>query len=188
MVSPPPAIENASLSAIALAISSVPLAKLSNSNTPTGPFQRMVLAFLMISTILAVLLGPKSKILSSAVTSATSLISAAAVSLNSLPVTTSITSGIVVLLAISLAVSTRSGSYKEPPTFLPSAAMKVLAIPPPTMIWSAILAKEYKTSSLVETLEPPTIATIGLAGLSIALPKASSSAARRGPAHAIGAN
>ena len=37
-VSPPPAIENALLSAIARAIVSVPLAKASNSKTPTGPF------------------------------------------------------------------------------------------------------------------------------------------------------
>ena len=44
-VSPPPAIENASLSAIALATFSVPLRKFGNSNTPTGPFHRIVLRF-----------------------------------------------------------------------------------------------------------------------------------------------
>ena len=41
--------------------------------------------------------------------------------------------------------------------------------------------------SLVETFEPPTIATSGLAGRSSAWPSASSSRARSGPAHAIGA-
>ena len=49
IVSPPPAMENASLSAIALATISVPLRKFGNSNTPTGPFHRMVFAFFRIS-------------------------------------------------------------------------------------------------------------------------------------------
>ncbi len=42
IVSPPPAIENASEAAIASASARVPLAKASISNTPTGPFQTMV--------------------------------------------------------------------------------------------------------------------------------------------------
>ncbi|CSI79606.1 Uncharacterised protein [Vibrio cholerae] len=66
--------------------------------------------------------------------------------------------------------------------------MKVFAIPPPTTSWSAIFDSDSSTVSLVDTFEPPTIATIGRAGLSIALPSASSSSASRGPAHAIGAN
>ena len=41
--------------------------------------------------------------------------------------------------------------------------------------------------SLVETLEPPTIATSGRFGFASALPSASSSAAISGPAHATGA-
>src|SRR5690606_1745417 len=41
-VSPPPAMENAAESAIALARVRVPLPKASNSNTPTGPFQTTV--------------------------------------------------------------------------------------------------------------------------------------------------
>ena len=40
----------------------------------------------------------------------------------------------------------------------------------------------------METLEPPTIATIGRAGSFKALPNASNSAANNGPAQAIGAN
>ena len=42
--------------------------------------------------------------------------------------------------------------------------------------------------NFVETLEPPTIATIGLAGLANAFSSASSSAASSGPAQATGAN
>ena len=48
-VSPPPAMENAALSAMARASVSVPLPKASNSNTPTGPFQTTVPALLMSS-------------------------------------------------------------------------------------------------------------------------------------------
>ena len=47
--SPPPAIENASLSAISVSHDSVPLRKFGNSNTPTGPFHRIVFAFFRIS-------------------------------------------------------------------------------------------------------------------------------------------
>ncbi|VFS62883.1 Uncharacterised protein [Kluyvera cryocrescens] len=54
--------------------------------------------------------------------------------------------------------------------------------------WSAILDRESRTVSLVETLEPPTIATIGRAGSFSALPSASSSAASSGPAQATSAN
>lgn len=43
---------------------------------------------------------------------------------------------------------------------------------------------EVKTSSLVETLEPATIATIGFSGVCSARPSASSSAASKGPAAA----
>ena len=41
-VSPPPAMLNALLAAMARAIVSVPWAKASNSKTPTGPFQTIV--------------------------------------------------------------------------------------------------------------------------------------------------
>jgi site-specific recombinase XerD len=39
-----------------------------------------------------------------------------------------------------------------------------------------------------EKVEPPTMATMGRSGLSMALPRASSSPASRGPAQATGAN
>jgi hypothetical protein len=65
--------------------------------------------------------------------------------------------------------------------------MKVLAIPPPTTNWSTILDKDSNTVNLVDTLEPPTIATIGRLGLSNALSNASSSPDNNGPEQAIGA-
>ena len=49
-------------------------------------------------------------------------------------------------------------------------------------------AKESSTVNLVDTLEPPTIATNGRAGLSKALPKASNSPVSNGPAQAVSAN
>ena len=70
----------------------------------------------------------------------------------------------------------------------PAAAMKVFAIPPPTMIWSAIFEREFNTSNLVETLEPPTIATIGRAGSLMLYLMHLIAAASNGPAQATGAN
>ena len=61
-------------------------------------------------------------------------------------------------------------------------------MPPPTISWSTFAASDFRMVSLVETLEPATIATSGRAGLPSALPSASSSAAISGPAQAIGAN
>ena len=66
--------------------------------------------------------------------------------------------------------------------------MNVLAMPPPTMSWSTLLAKLSKIVSLVDTLEPATIATSGRFGSVSALEIASISAANSGPAQAIGAN
>ena len=43
----------------------------------------------------------------------------------------------------------------------PAANMKVLAMPPPTISWSTLSARESRMVSLVETLEPATMATIG---------------------------
>ena len=66
--------------------------------------------------------------------------------------------------------------------------MNVLAMPPPTISRSTLSASASSTVSFVETFEPPTIATSGRAGLSRARPRASSSEASSGPAHATGAN
>ena len=58
--SPPPMIETAPDSAIALATALVPTAKVSNSNTPIGPFQTTVPAFLTASENSSMVLGPMS--------------------------------------------------------------------------------------------------------------------------------
>ena len=65
--------------------------------------------------------------------------------------------------------------------------MNVLAMPPPTISTSTLAASAFSTVSLVETFDPPTIATSGRAGCASALPSASSSAAISGPAQATGA-
>jgi hypothetical protein len=65
--------------------------------------------------------------------------------------------------------------------------MKLLAMPPPTINWSTRSSSVSSTVSLVDTLEPPTMATSGRAGACNALPSASSSATSSGPAQATGA-
>src|SRR5690554_4210801 len=166
----------------------VPPANWSNSNTPTGPFHSTVFALFSSSANWAAVSGPISRIISSSATSATALTVASASAAKALATTTSTGNGTLTLAAIALAVSTSSGSYRDLPTGRPAAARKVLAIPPPTINWSQISARLFNTSSLVDTLEPATIAAIGLAGLFSALPSASSSAASSGPAQATAAN
>ncbi len=58
-------------------------------------------------------------------------------------------------------------------------------MPPPTISWSTFSASDFRMVSLVDTLEPATIATSGRFGLPSALPSASSSAASSGPAQAM---
>ena len=53
---------------------------------------------------------------------------------------------------------------------------------------SAMVAKVSRTSSLVETFAPPTMAVMGRAGALKARSNASSSPASNGPAQATGAN
>ena len=60
-------------------------------------------------------------------------------------------------------------------------------MPPPTMSWSTCFASDLRIVSLVETLEPATMATTGRAGLRITRSSASSSAISSGPAQATGA-
>ena len=88
---------------------------------------------------------------------------------------------------IAWASPTRSGSASDLPMCPCAARMKVLAMPPPTISASTFAASAFRTVSLVETFDPPTIATSGRAGWASALPSASSSAASSGPAQATGA-
>lgn len=60
-------------------------------------------------------------------------------------------------------------------------------MPPPTTSWSTLSASDCRMDSLVDTLEPPTIATSGRLGSCSARPSASSSASSSGPAQATGA-
>ena len=116
----------------------MPSPNLSNSNTPTGPFQTIVPALAIISVNVFAVSGPISKIISSAVTSLTGFNVADAVGENSVATTTSVGTGILPLLACAslvkrVASATKSASYNDLPTLWPSAAIKVLAMPPPTI-------------------------------------------------------
>ncbi len=61
-------------------------------------------------------------------------------------------------------------------------------MPPPTMSRSTLPSRFSSTVSLVDTFDPPTMATSGRFGLSSAFSSASSSPVSSGPAQATGAN
>ena len=84
-------------------------------------------------------------------------------------------------------MSSISRSCRDLPTLKPCAARNVFAMPPPTIIWSTLDRSASSTVSLVDTFEPPTIASKGRAGFSSAVSSAVSSLTSNGPAHAIGA-
>ncbi len=95
-------------------------------------------ASLAIWAYLAAVLGPISKIISKGPTSFTSLMMAWASSLNDVATTTSIGIGIsrpsaLAFSIMALASLIKSASYRDLPTGWPAAAMKVLAMPPPTI-------------------------------------------------------
>jgi len=78
---------------MALATISVPRRKLGNSNTPTGPFHKIVLAFLMILANSSAEASPISRICSLSLTSLTDFNVAVADSLNSVATRTSVGTG-----------------------------------------------------------------------------------------------
>ena len=124
---------------MAFATALVPAPNWSNSNTPTGPFQTTVPAFIIISTSTCADFEPISKIMSSAATSVAFLFTAGSFSSNFLPQTTSSAMGILAprldILSINVrAVGTKSSSHSDFPTSKPAAFKKVLAMPPPTTI------------------------------------------------------
>ena len=130
-----------------------------------------------------------SRIMSSAATSAAAFTVAAAVAANSLPTTTSLGIGTAaprafIAAMIFFASSTSSASASDLPIGSPAASMKVLAMPPPTISSSTFSASAARMVSLVDTLDPATIAISGRAGAASALPSASSSADISGPAQA----
>jgi hypothetical protein len=93
-----------------------------------------------------------------------------------------------IITMISFASGARSASQSDLPIGSPAASMKVLAMPPPTTSWSTLSESDLRIVSLVETLDPATMATSGRFGLASARVSASISAARSGPAHATFAN
>jgi len=170
----------------------VPPANCGSSKTPTGPFQTMVPALAMISESLAAVFGPTSRMRSWMATSSTEILLARARAETSSATTTSIGNGTsaprsFMMSMMAWASLTRSASASESPMRLPSASRKVLAMPPPTISWSTLLASDLRMVSLEDTLEPPTMATSGRFGSCSALPRASISAPMRMPAQATGA-
>src|ERR1700683_2624480 len=191
-VSPPPASEKALLRAMAVASVRVPTPNCANSNTPTGPFQRSGPADATNAAMASAESGPMSRIMSSADTWRTSLTSASAFAENSFPPTTSVGMGMTMPRFLDcsssrLQMSSMLGSYSDLPTLKPKAARQVLVMPPPTMSWSTLLNKDARTVSLVETLEPATMANSGRAGFSSAVSSADNSLTSKGPAHTMGA-
>src|ERR1700734_2511295 len=190
--SPPPAREKALLRAMAVAKVRVPSPNCSHSNTPTGRFQRIAPADATIAAIASAESGPMSRIMSSADTWRTSLTSASAFAENSFATTTSVGMGMTMPRFFDCSSSRRQmssmlGSYSDLPTLKPNAARNVLVIPPPTMSWSTLLNKDSRTVSLVETLEPPTMANSGGGGFGSGGASADNSLASNGPAQTMGA-
>ena len=191
-VSPPPATEISWPSrvnfATVLASSFVPRSNGTSSNTPSGPFQRTVLAFANFSSSIFDVSGPTSKIFQSPSTSfiPTNLFSAFA--LNSFATQTSI--GRIIsqpfFFASSIifnAVSVISGSAIDAPMLWPWASKNVFAIAPPITKASTFFVIFLSTASFVETFEPPTIAIAGCAGFSNAFVSALISSSIKSPAY-----
>ena len=65
---------------------------------------------------------------------------------------------------IAFASPTRSGSASDLPILPPAARMNVLAMPPPTISASTFAASARRIVSLVDTFDPPTMATSGRCG------------------------
>ena len=60
-----------------------------------------------------------------------------------------------------LAMSNIDSSYSDCPILNPAALIKVLAIPPPTIIFCASLLIDFINSNLVDTFAPPITAIYG---------------------------
>mmetsp|Transcript_12624 Transcript_12624/g.17406 ORF Transcript_12624/g.17406 Transcript_12624/m.17406 type:complete len:230 (-) Transcript_12624:818-1507(-) len=145
----------------------VPFAKASNSNTPMGPFIITVLQSDKNSFCAAVDSGPLSRpIQPSGIASAGTtcvLASAAKASATIISDGNRISFPSSSALAItSLAVSTKSSSTRDVPTSNPFALRKVKTIPPPMMILSHLSNRAFNTVILEDTLDPPTIAAMGV--------------------------
>ena len=168
-LSPPPIIVVASISAKTSAILFVPTAKLSNSNTPIGPFHTTVFALFNSSANISTVAGPISNPSQSAGISFDGTTFLSASFENSVATILSIGNKSFTPLASafasnSFAKSTLSSSQIDLPTSYPLALKNVYAIPPPIINVSTLSIKFSITLILSETFFPPKIATNGLTG------------------------
>mmetsp|Transcript_21550 Transcript_21550/g.42797 ORF Transcript_21550/g.42797 Transcript_21550/m.42797 type:complete len:245 (-) Transcript_21550:707-1441(-) len=170
--SPPPmipALPSAVVSATASSTALVPLAKLSNSNTPAGPFQITVLAARIFSRKSFIDSGPQSM-----PSQPSGIPSLSVTILISWSLTKSCpqaqSTGRVISMPLALAFSIRAGARVAP--FLSNRDfpigmswqifLKVYAIPPMAITPSDWAIRFSITSSLSEIFAPPTIARRGL--------------------------
>ena len=167
--SPPPIRENAPFavaSAMASAIAFEPPVKLSNSNTPAGPFQRIVLASLIASLKSSRVLGPasipssSSGILFASQTCVFASLEKSSAAIQSTP-RTRFTPFSFAFFIMSRARSSLSFSQRDFPIFPPCAFAKVYVIPPHRIRLSTLPSRFSIIPILVETLEPPMIAVNG---------------------------
>ena len=182
--SPPPIRVKASWSAVTLAraaaTSLVPPAKASISNTPMGPFHRMVRLSSTACTKRPRVSGPMSRPIHvpgmasvgwTSVFASGAKSSAHKVSLgrrNSVPAASA-------LAKIARALSNMSSSTKLVPMLPPWAFTNVYAMPPPTISLSTRSTRFSRMLSLLLTLAPPMMASRGLAGVESTLLSASTS-------------
>ena len=141
----------------------VPSAKAGNSNTPIGPFQKIVLALDSSVAKRFTDSGPMSRpILPSGMRSAAT-VSGGESAANSSATTMStgrwMTSPWV--SSSSRQVSIISSCSSEVPTERPCAARNVKHMPPPMITLSALPARFSMTASLSDTLDPPRTTAYG---------------------------
>ena len=184
--SPPPIIVFASIVANNLAIAFVPTENCGNSNSPSGPFQITVFAFLISSVKIFIVSSPISNPSQSAGISVHGTVLLSVSGLNSFPTfvstgKTRFTPFALAFAIASFARSSLSNSQIEFPTSYPCALKNVYAIPPPISNVSTFSNKLSITPILSETFAPPNIATNGLSGLFIASPKHSNSFSIKNP-------
>ena len=159
-VSPPPATVNASPPVMARATARVPPAYGSRSNTPIGPFQKIVLASPRAAANRAAVCGPMSRAIWSAgiAPAATTSPGAPGPAATITSDGSSIWSG-AARLRQSAAASTWLASSSEVPVLPPWATRKGKAMAPPTRIRSATAIRLPNASNLSATLAPPSTTT-----------------------------
>src|SRR5712691_5223124 len=183
-VSPPPTSVKPPVAAIASPTAFVPSAKSLISATPTGPFQITVPAPRSFSRNSVTDLGPMSSAIHSGSTFSASRIrrGCPASIFRAHTTSTGSTSLSPPSPATAFASSSAVSSTRPAPVGHPRALKNVFAIAPPTRSASTFFSRWRSTPTFVETLAPPTTATMGRFGLSSALCSAASSASISSPA------